>query len=490
MEKMNTHPIILVTGATGYIGSNLVPYLLEAGYRVRVLVRNANRLKGRTWSSRVEIMEGDALRPDDLPSVMKNVVHAYYFIHSMSDTSNFSEMEASAARNFGEAAKSAGVKRIIYLGGLGHPDSDLSTHLRSRQQTGDVLRESGVPVTEFRAAIIVGSGSISFEMIRYMTERVPIMITPKWVSMKVQPISIHNVLDYLIQAIEVLESEGKIIEIGGDVVLTYGEMMKEYARIRGLRRLLIPVPVLTPRLSSYWIHWVTPLNANVAKALIEGLRNEVIVRENSARRIFPDIQLINYHDAVIQALAKLNPDGIDTSWYVLQKSSIRGNEPIQLINIEGMIIERAEKIIPVSTESVFSVICSNGDKNGRLFTGFLWRLRGLLDRWVGGVGLGRGRSRPSELQVGDSLDFWRVVAIKPNRMIRLRSEMKVPGQVWLQFETSPDTDRSTKLFQTTYFAPRGLIGHLYWYALYPIHKIVFSDLIRAIAIHSRAKTMN
>jgi len=487
---MDPGPIILVTGVTGYIGSSLIPYLLEAGYRVRVLVRNANRLGGRTWSSSVEIIEGDVLRPDSLPPVMKNVDYAYYFIHSMSDTSDFSEMEASAARNFGDAASNAGVKRILYLGGLGHPDSDLSTHLRSRHQTGEVLRESGVPVTEFRAAIIVGAGSISFEMIRYMTERVPIMITPKWVSMKVQPISIQNVIDYLVQALEVPESEGRIIEIGGDDVLTYGEMMKEYARIRDLRRLLVPVPVLTPRLSSYWIQWVTPLNAKVAKPLIEGLRNEVIVRDNSARRIFPEITLIHYHDAVNRALARLNPDGIKSSQYTAQATFIRGNEPIRRMNVEGMIIERDERIIPAPTETVFSAIRSNGDDNGRMFAGFLWQLRGMLDCWVGGVGLRQSHFRPSDLQVGDSLDFWRVVAIEPNRMIRLLAEMKVPGQVWLQFETIPDTNQSTKLVQTTYFAPRGLIGHLYWYALYPLHRIVFSNLIRAIGLHSLAKIKN
>jgi uncharacterized protein YbjT (DUF2867 family)/uncharacterized protein YndB with AHSA1/START domain len=481
--KMEHRPNILVTGATGYIGSRLVPRLLDAGYPVRVLARNASRLEGRTWFSKVEVVEGDVLRPETLPPVMQDIDHAYYFIHSMSDTTNFSTMEASAAENFGKAARSSGVERIIYLGGLGHPDSDLSTHLRSRLQTGEVLRESGVPVTEFRAAIIVGSGSISFEMIRYMTERVPIMITPRWVSMKVQPISIRNILDYLVQALEVPESENKIIEIGGDDVLTYGEMMQEYARIRGLTRFLIPVPVLTPRLSSYWLQWVTPLNAHVAKPLIEGLRNEVIVRENSAKRLFHDIKLTSYHDAVNQALEKLNPDRTESPWGVSAGTSASGRKSVQLSNIEGMIVERYTRKIPAPVESVFLVLSSISSTNNRWFAGFLWQLRGFLDRLLGGVGLRRGRSHPSEIHVGDALDFWRVEAYEPNRKLRIRAEMKVPGEAWLEFETIPDQDGSTKLFQTSYFAPRGLIGHLYWYALYPVHKIVFSGLMNAIVKH-------
>jgi hypothetical protein len=301
--------------------------------------------------------------------------------------------------------------------------------------------------------------------------------------MKVQPISIRNVLDYLVQALEVPESENKIIEIGGEDVLTYGEMMKEYARIRGLKRFLVPVPVLTPRLSSYWLHWVTPLNVNVAKPLIEGLRNEVIVRENSAKRLFPDIKLSNYHDAVLQALAKLIPDGIESAWEASLETSDWKKRSVQITNTEGMIVERLVCTIPAPTESVFSLIGSIGNKNNRWFTGLIWQLRGFLDRLVGGVGLRRGHRHPSEIRVGDALDFWRVEVHEPNRKLRLRAEMKVPGEAWLQFETIPETDRSTKVVQTTYFAPRGLIGHLYWYALYPIHKVVFSGLMDGIIKH-------
>jgi uncharacterized protein YbjT (DUF2867 family) len=482
---METRPIVLVTGATGYVGSRLVPRLLEAEYRVRVLSRDAKRLDGRLWTSHVEVVEGDVLQPETLAPVMQNVDHAYYFIHSMSDASHFSSRDLIAAENFGNAAKAAGVGRIIYLGGLGNPDADLSTHLRSRQQTGEVLRQSGVPVTEFRAAIIVGSGSASFEMIRYLTERIPIMITPKWVSTRVQPIGIRNVIDYLVKALDVPESEGQIIEIGGEDVLTYGDMMMEYARVRGLKRYLIPVPVLTPRLSSYWVHWVTPLHANIAKPLIDGLRNEVIVRNNLAKSLFPDIILINYRDAVERALAKLNANGIESTWSDSLVTSNGDIPPVHLSNTEGMIVERREREISAPADSVFSIISSIGGKNGWLFAGFLWGLRGFLDRLVGGVGLRRGRRHPHEIRVGDALDFWRVEAIEPDRMVRLRAEMKVPGEAWLQFETLTNREGSTRLIQTAYFAPRGLMGHLYWYALYPIHKVVFSGLIHAIARRSR-----
>jgi uncharacterized protein YbjT (DUF2867 family) len=420
---------------------------------------------------------------------MQNVDHAYYFIHSMSDTANFSKRDVTAAENFGNAAKGAGVQRIIYLGGLGNPDADLSTHLRSRQETGEVLRESGVPVTEFRAAIIVGSGSASFEMIRYLTERIPIMITPRWVSTKVQPIGIRNVLDYLVRTLEVPESEGKIVEIGGDDVLTYGDMMLEYAKVRGLKRYLIPVPVLTPRLSSYWVHWVTPLHANIAKPLIDGLRNEVIVRDNLAKSLFPDINIIDFHSAVERALAKLNTEQPESTWTDSLVSSNWDLPPVVLSNIEGMIIERREREMPATADSVFSLVSSIGGKNGWMFAGFLWQIRGLLDRLVGGVGLRRGRRHPEEIRIGDALDFWRVEAIEPGRLLRLRAEMKVPGkawlQAWLQFEIHPKGGASSKLIQTAYFAPRGLFGHLYWYALYPIHKFVFSGLIDAIVKRSR-----
>jgi uncharacterized protein YbjT (DUF2867 family) len=300
------NPLILVTGATGYIGGWLVPGLLDAGYRVRVLVRDGSRLQGRPWLEQVEVIQGDVLDPTSLPAAMQEVSTAYYMVHSMSGGSDFVQRDLQAARNFGSAAREAGLSRLVYLGGLGDPHSDLSRHLRSRQKTGDVLRESGVLVTEFRAAIVVGSGSISFEMIRYLTERLPIMICPQWVYTRVQPISIQDVLNYLVRTLVVPESAGEIIEIGGYDVLTYGMMMLAYAKARGLKRILLPVPVLTPRLSSYWVHIVTPIPAGIARPLIDGLRNEVIVRTETAAKLFPEIRPMDYKSAVELALNDLD----------------------------------------------------------------------------------------------------------------------------------------------------------------------------------------
>lgn len=306
-------PLILVTGATGYVGGRLVPHLLKEGYRVRLLVRDAKRLQGRPWLGRVEVAEGDVLDPDTLAPALEGVEAAYYLIHSMSGDVNFHQRDLTAARNFGEACKAQSVERIIYLGGLGDPLADLSQHLQSRHQTGEALRQTGVPITEFRAAVIVGSGSISFEMIRYLTERVPLMICPRWVYTRIQPIAIRDVLNYLVAALETPESAGKIIEIGGSEVITYGDMMLGYAEIRGLKRILLPVPVLTPQLSSYWVHWVTPVSASIARPLIEGLRNEVIVRDDQARQLFPHLELWDYRTAVEMALSDLDASQVETS---------------------------------------------------------------------------------------------------------------------------------------------------------------------------------
>jgi len=305
---------ILVTGATGYIGGRLVPVLLESGYSVRVLVRDPVRLEGRSWHDQVEIVTGDVLKPETLTKVFAGVSAAYYLIHSMTGSDDFHQRDLLAARHFGDAAKAAGVARIIYLGGLGDPKADLSEHLQSRQDTGRALAKAGVPVTEFRAAIIVGSGSISFEMIRYLTERIPVMICPRWVFTRVQPIAIQDVLTYLVAALEKPDSSGRVIEIGGTDVITYGEMMKGYAAARGLKRAMISVPVLTPRLSSYWVHWMTPVPAAITRPLVEGLRNEVIVRDNLADRLFPEIRPVDYKTALEHALARLELAQVETRW--------------------------------------------------------------------------------------------------------------------------------------------------------------------------------
>lgn len=473
--------LVLVTGATGYIGGRLVPRLLDAGYQVRVLARNPARLQGRAWLNQVEVACGDVLDPGSLPAAMQGVDAAYYLVHSMSSSADFDRKDIQAAQNFAQAAHQCGVRRILYLGGLGDPTTNLSRHLRSRQETGEALRNAEVPVTEFRAAIVVGSGSVSFEMIRYLTERLPVMICPRWVYTRVQPIAIADVLEYLTAALKTPACEGKIIEIGGADVLTYGEMMLGYAKARGLRRKLIPVPVLTPRLSSYWVHIVTPIPASIARPLIDGLRNEVIVQDNTARQLFPNIHPMDYQTAVELALADLNAQHVETSWSDALVTSQGDFVPVELTTQEGMILERRQMIIPTPPESVFAVIRRLGGDYGWLYLNIAWRLRGAVDRLIGGVGLRRGRRDPLDLRVGDAVDFWRVEAIDPGRLLRLRAEMKLPGQAWLQFEVLPHVHRQSRLVQTAYFAPKGLLGLAYWYLLYPIHRLVFSGMIREIA---------
>ncbi len=473
--------LVLVTGATGYVGGRLVPRLLEAGYRVRCLVRDPARLLGRPWLEQVEIAEGDVLKPANLAAAMQGVDAAYYLIHSMSGSADFHERDLTAARNFGDAAQVTGVRHIIYLGGLGDPDADLSQHLRSRQKTGEALREAGVPVTEFRAAIIVGSGSVSFEMIRYLTERIPVMICPRWVYTRVQPIGIRNVLEYLVAAFETPESRGKVVEIGGSDVLTYGDMMMGYAEVRGLHRVLLPVPVLTPRLSSHWVHWMTPILAEIVRPLVEGLRNEVIVTDDMARRLFPNIQPMDYQTSVRRALARLEASQVETAWSDALITSQGDVSPVVLTTQDGMIIESRRRVVGAPPADVYRAFTGLGGERGWLYANWAWRLRGVLDRLIGGVGLRRGRRHPNDVRAGDALDFWRVEAVEPDRLLRLRAEMKVPGDAWLQFEARPQSVQETLLLQTAFFAPKGLLGFLYWYLLYPLHGLIFSGLIRDLA---------
>lgn len=457
---------------------------VKAGYQVRVMARDPLRLAGRSWTDQVEIVKGDVLEPESLIRACTDIDVAYYFIHSMVSTENFHQQDIDAAHNFGEAAHQAGVKRIIYLGGLGDPQADLSEHLRSRQETGQALTASGVPVTEFRAAVIVGSGSISFEMIRYLTERVPIMVCPSWVYNRIQPIAIRNVLDYLVATLEEPQSIGEVIEIGGADVQTYATMMTTYASERGLRRIMLPVPILTPFLSSYWVHWVTPINARLARPLIEGLRNEVIVRNDKARQLFPNIDPLPYRQAVSLALSKLDAGQIETSWADALVSSHGDKSVVVLRTEEGMIEEHREQVVNAPANIIYDVFTSLGGENGWAVFNWAWQLRGLLDRLVGGAGLRRGRRDPKEIRVGDAVDFWRVEVADETKHLLLRAEMKVPGRAWLEFKTHPLNDNQTTLTQTAYFAPKGLAGMLYWYLLYPIHTLIFSRMIQAIRVQA------
>lgn len=471
---------VLVTGATGYVGGRLVPRLLDRGCRVRCLTRDPRRLQGRSWLSRVEVVAGDVLVQASLEQALDGVEVAYYLVHSMAGGGAFHHRDLAAATTFGRAAARAGVRRIVYLGGLGDPDSDLSRHLRSRQETGLALRGAGVAVTEFRAAVVVGAGSISFEMIRYLTERLPVMVCPRWVYTRVQPIAIDDLLAYLVAALDEPAGEDRVIEIGGADIVTYGEMMRGYARARGLRRRLQPVPVLTPALSAWWVHLVTPVPSSVARPLVEGLRNETIVRDEVAHALFPAIRPVGYDTAVRRALESLGSGEVETTWSDALVTSAGDVPPRVLTTQEGKIIERRQIRVAADPADVFEVCARIGGPGGYPAYGWAWALRGALDRLIGGVGLRRGRRDPRRLRVGDALDFWRVEAVEEDRLLRLRAEMKLPGAAWLQFEARPQ-DSGTLLVQTAYFAPRGLPGLLYWYGLYPVHAAIFSGMIAALA---------
>lgn len=477
---------IQVTGATGYIGGRLVPRLLQAGYSVRCLARDPERLKGR-WDDRVEIVAGDALRYETLAPALRGVEAAYYLIHSMgSGEQGFAERDRRAATNFGRAAKEADVQRIIYLGGI-EPKSDrISAHIKSRLDTGDHLREGGVPVTEFRAAVIVGSGSLSFELIRYLTERLPVVITPKWVRTRTQPIAVRNVLEYLTQALEVPESIGRILEIGGNDVLTYGDMMRIYAKVRGLKRVLISVPALTPRLSSLWVGLVTPIGTRVARPLIEGLDNEVVVRDDTARQLF-DINLISYEDAVRLALDRFAGDEVDTSWTGALSASTGDHEAVaRLEDVEGLIRERRQISVEATATTTFGIIKSLGGETGWLYADALWHLRGIVDMLFGGVGRRATRRSYRRLRKGDTIDFWRVEEVEEDRLLRLRAEMRLPGQAWLQFELEPEGSGRTIVVQSAFFEPKGLAGFAYWYLLYVPHQFIFKGMLREL--QRRAET--
>jgi uncharacterized protein YbjT (DUF2867 family)/uncharacterized protein YndB with AHSA1/START domain len=478
---------VLVTGATGYVGGRLTPRLLAAGYAVRCLTRDPGRLAGRPdpWP-RAELVAGDVLDPATLAPAMDGVEVAYYLVHSMAEGA-FRDRDRQAAANFAHAAAQAGVRRIIYLGGLGRDDDQLSEHLSSRHEVGAALRAGPVPVTEFRAAIVVGAGSVSFEMIRDLTERLPVMLTPRWVSTPCQPIAVEDLLAYLIAALDTPRSAGRVIEIGGSDVLTYGEMMATYARVRGLRRFLIPVPVLTPGLSSHWVNLVTPIPRAIARPLIEGLRNPVVVHDPSARELFPAIHPVSYAEAARTAVERVTIGSVETSW-TMALNNLPAGAPLepQMRAQDGFVLERRERLVDAPPQLVYRVFSGIGGRRGWLYANWTWRLRGLADRLVGGVGLRRGRRDPDRLLPGEALDWWRVEEVQPGRLVRLRAEMKLPGRGWLEFSAEPAPGSRTLLRQTAYFHPRGLFGLLYWYGLYPIHRIIFRGMIRALGRRAEA----
>jgi uncharacterized protein YbjT (DUF2867 family) len=462
---------ILVTGATGYVGGRLVPKLIEKGHSITVLVRNKNRLGGYPWMHQVKVIEGDFTnRNESWNFQLGGFDAAYYLVHSIYSGSDFDRLDEEAAANFGKAAKS--IPHVIYLGGLQPKTEKISEHLLSRAKTGRILAKY-VHLTEFRAGPIIGSGSASFEMVRYLTERLPVMVTPKWINMTVQPIAIKDVLEYLIQALEHRPLE--IIEIGSNP-LTFKAMMEDYAKARGLRRIIIPLPVLTPWLSAQWVGLVTPIPNRLAIPLIQGIIHPILADTTRAKQYFPKIDPIPYKDAITLSLKKLSLHDIETSW-----RCALGNAPqYELIDSEGMIKDQHQITIQATPETVYSLVSSLGGDKGWLCWNWAWKIRGLIDRLVGGPGLRRGRRDPQNLIVGEAVDFWRVERAIAGKELLLRAEMKVPGKAWLRFEITPVSCEVCRITQTALFEPRGLWGALYWYALYPIHRSIFRDLSNTI----------
>ena len=469
--------MILLTGATGYIGGRLLRLLEKHGYRVRALARRPEALKARAGPS-TEVVAGDLFDRASLDVALRGVDAAYYLVHSMGSDGSFEEADRTAASNFGHAAKGAGVRRIIYLGGLGNDKKGLSPHLRSRQEVGRILRESGVPLLEFRASVVIGSGSLSFEMIRSLVERLPIMITPKWVSVLAQPIAVDDVLEYLLAALRLPISQYALFEIGGADQVSYGDIMREYARQRGLRRYMLPVPVLTPYLSSLWLGLVTPLYARVGRKLIESIIHPTVVRDPAALRTFA-VRPVGIEEAIRRALAREERKFAETRWSDALSAS---GEPQSWggVRFGARLVDSRTVSVDVPAAEAFAVIQAIGGANGWFRWNWLWRLRGFLDLLAGGAGMRRGRSHPTLLHVGDTVDFWRVEAIEPNRRLRLVAEMKLPGRAWLEFEVTGN-GLLTTIRQTAIFDPVGWAGLAYWYALFPIHRLVFAGMLQGIA---------
>ncbi|MFE5536428.1 SDR family oxidoreductase [Streptomyces sp. NPDC056492] len=496
----------LVTGATGYIGGRLVPELLDAGHRVRCLARSPEKLRDHPWAGRAETVRGDVTDAESVADALRGIDVAYYLVHALGAGSGFEDRDRTAARIFAEQARAAGVGRIVYLGGLtpaGIPVRELSPHLRSRAEVGDILLGSGVPTTVLRAAVIIGSGSASFEMLRYLTERLPVMVTPSWVGTRVQPIAVRDVLRYLVGSAAMPPEVSRAFDIGGPDVLTYEEMMRRYATAAELpHRLIVRVPMLTPRLSSHWIGLVTPVPRALARPLAESLRHEVVCAEHDIARYVPDPPgaPIGIDRAVSLALRKVREADVTTRW---SSASLPGAPSDPLPTDPdwaggSLYTDRRERAVDASPAALWRVVEGIGGENGWYSFPLAWAVRGWLDRLAGGVGIRRGRRDASRLRVGDSLDFWRVEAIEPGRLLRLRAEMRLPGLAWLEMYADPvppapqdqdrdrDRDRgaavqSARYRQRALFHPHGLLGHLYWWSVSPFHAVVFGGMARNIA---------
>jgi uncharacterized protein YbjT (DUF2867 family)/uncharacterized protein YndB with AHSA1/START domain len=483
--------LILVTGATGYIGGRLVGALLAAGYRVRCLVRTPGKLANASWLNQVEVIQGDV--EADCVDAFAGCAAAYYLVHSIGASPDWEARELRAAINVRDAAAANGLRRIVYLGGLGggsvsDDGPELSTHLTSRHEVGRILASGSTPVTELRAAVVIGSGSASFEMLRYLVEKLPVMVTPKWVGTLCQPIAIRDVLRYLVDVLANDATAGRVLEVGGPDVLTYRQMMDIYAEEAGLaKRRIVPVPVLTPRLSSLWVGLVTPLPASLARPLVNSLVNEVVVNDHAIEDLCPG-ERTSYRDAVRLALGRIKSANIETTWFDAAVGG-RVSEPIPTDpewSGGTVLADTQDVFIDAPPAVVFDAIVRVGGEHGWYAGEWMWAMRGAIDKAVGGPGMRRGRRHPHELHVGDALDFWRVDALEPGRLLRLRAEMKLPGEASLAWELEPE-GTGTRVRQIAQFVPRGLMGRAYWYGVAPFHRFVFPGMLRGIAEESLAE---
>jgi len=477
----------LVTGATGYIGGRLIRELLAHGYRVRILARKPERLKDHPWIDRVEVVSGDAHDVAALDQALEGIDVAYYLLHALMSKDDFEQEEKDIAEKFGASAKKTNIQRIVYLGGIIAQNELLSPHLQSRADTGTVLKSFGVPTIELRAGIVIGSGSASFEMLRYLTERLPIMTTPRWVETKIQPIAVRDVLRYLVGAAALDSSVSGDFDIGGPEVFSYREMMMKYAEAAGLRRrIIIPVPVLTPKLSSGWVGLVTPVPITLARRLVESLKNEVVARDDSIRKLIPDSKhgLTPFKKAVELALTRIKEANVETRW---TNASVPGTPSDPLPTdpdwAGGTLYTDVRSLhSDDSVETVWKRVEAIGGRNGYSTATWAWEIRGIVDRFFGGVGLRRGRRDDNTLIEGEALDFWRVEAINRPELLRLRAEMRMPGLAWLEFSLEKDSaGTGTVITQRALFAPKGLFGHAYWWSVWPMHGLVFPSMVKNMA---------
>lgn len=473
---------VLVLGATGYVGGRLIPELIRHGHNVRCFARTPEKLATRPWRADVDVVAGDANDVAALTAACADIDAVVFLIHAMDGQANFAQREAVMARAVRDATTAAGVKRVVYLGGLGEDHTDLSEHLSSRHQVGEILRGGTAKVTELRAGVIIGSGSASFEMLRHLVEMLPAMVTPKWVGTRTQPIGIRDVLRYLVGVLEI--DEQGIFEIGGPDVLTYHDMMRRYAELAGLRRrLILPVPLLTPRLSSLWVGLVTPLPAGIARPLVDSLVTEVVVNDDRIRTLLP-FELMTFDEAVKAALQRIQDLDVASTWASAGPAgpAVPSADDPSWAGGKLFVDERTcDTDLPIA--HVFATVTSIGGKNGYFSSRLLWRIRGAIDKAIGGIGLRRGRRHPTELCVGDAIDFWRVEALEAPVLLRLRAEMLLPGTAWLEFHLEPLPNGGTRVRQRARYAPRGVAGRAYWYAVAPFHGFVFPTMIRRLVAH-------